>query len=198
MKVIVYTPSSGGEMCVCTPAPWARTVSAIIYNGERVQFDLPIPLDMVMQKLKPADAPPEWAETLSPEWFQTEDEFVKWVMAKDVPADAINPHIVDASDLAALGPFPAARVSDGKTVSIDMSKARAVHRKRMNEVCVPHLESLDVAYIRADEAGNDVLKKSIVDQKRVFRDVTKHPDIDAATTPEEIHAVWPKCLGERL
>lgn len=69
---------------------------------------------------------------------------------------------------------------------VDMPKAREIHRQRLRNARNAILDQLDVEYIRADEEGNQAKKKEISDKKQILRDITKHPDIDNATTPEQL------------
>ena len=78
------------------------------------------------------------------------------------------------------------------TISVDMNKARAIHRDRMREARAPKLAALDVAFQRAIEDGTDT--SSIVAQKQALRDMTTDPSIEAAQTPDELKLVWPEIL----
>ena len=78
------------------------------------------------------------------------------------------------------------------TISVDMNKARAIHRDRIRSARAPKLTALDVAFQRALEAGSDT--SVIVAQKQALRDVTSDPAIEAAQTPEELKAIWPTAL----
>lgn len=53
------------------------------------------------------------------------------------------------------------------------------------------LKQLDIEYMRATEMGDKERIDQIVAAKQLLRDVTLHPDIDAAQTPEELKAAWP-------
>ena len=78
-------------------------------------------------------------------------------------------------------------------ITVDMIKARAIHRDRMREARAPKLAAIDVAFQRAIEDGTDT--SSIVAQKQAFRDVTDDPAIEAAQTPDELKLVWPAILA---
>lgn len=88
--------------------------------------------------------------------------------------------------------FVDAWIDDGKSVYVDMDKARNIHRDRMRQARAPKLSALDVAYQRAHETNADT--SEIVAQKQMLRDVTADPAIDAAQTPEELRIVWPSVL----
>lgn len=85
-----------------------------------------------------------------------------------------------------------------KTVDVCMNKARAIHRDRMRFARQSRLAALDVEYQRAGEEGRIVGQSVIANNKQVLRDVTKHPAIDAAETPEQLKEVWPEFLGPRI
>lgn len=78
------------------------------------------------------------------------------------------------------------------TISVDMNKARAIHRDRMRSARAPKLTALDVAFQLALEAGSDT--SVIVAQKQALRDVTADLDIEVAQTPDELKQVWPAIL----
>lgn len=77
-------------------------------------------------------------------------------------------------------------------ITINMAKAREIHRAKMREAREPLFAKLDIAYQRATETGADT--SAIVAQKQALRDVTTNPAIEAAQTTEELKAVWPDCL----
>lgn len=77
-------------------------------------------------------------------------------------------------------------------ITVNMEKAREIHRNRMREARSPLFKDLDVAYMVAIERGLDTAE--IVAQKQELRDVTKDPAIDAAQTTDELKAVWPEIL----
>lgn len=78
-------------------------------------------------------------------------------------------------------------------VTIDMGVARNIHRDRIRTARTSALAALDVAFMRAQEQGADTT--IIVAQKQELRDAPADPAIDAATTPEELKAVWNPLLG---
>jgi len=79
-------------------------------------------------------------------------------------------------------------------VKIDMKRARDVWREKMRKVRKPLLEALDVEYQRADERDDTNAKTAIAQRKERLRDVTDHPDIADARTPDELKEVWPEEL----
>jgi hypothetical protein len=104
----------------------------------------------------------------------------------DIPADATNVTVIDAvpTDRA----FRDAWTFDGRSFGHDMVKAREIHRDRLRVQRAPLLVALDVAYARADEAGDVAAKAKIAADKQALRDVTDNPAIDAAQTVDELKA----------
>lgn len=80
------------------------------------------------------------------------------------------------------------------TITIDMEKARNIHRDLMRQARAPKLAALDIAFQRALEKGSG--STQIVKQKHALRDVTSDPAIEAARNADELKAVWPEILGD--
>ena len=79
------------------------------------------------------------------------------------------------------------------SITIDMAVARNIHRDRIRQARTDALAALDVAYMRAQEQGQDTA--TIVAQKQELRDAPADPAIAAATTPAELKAIWNPLLG---
>lgn len=77
-------------------------------------------------------------------------------------------------------------------ITVNMDKARDIHKNAMRQARDPLFKALDVAYMVAIEQGLDA--SDIVAKKQALRDVTADPAIAAAQTPEELKAVWPEIL----
>jgi hypothetical protein len=78
-------------------------------------------------------------------------------------------------------------------ITVNMEKARNIHREKMRAARTPLLAALDVAFQRALEQNANTA--TIVAQKQALRDVTSDPAIEAAQTVEELKAVWPEVLN---
>ena len=78
-------------------------------------------------------------------------------------------------------------------ITINMEKARDIHRAKMRDAREPLFAALDVAYQRATETGADT--SAIVAEKQALRDVTNDPAIEAAQTTEELKTIWPEILA---
>lgn len=69
---------------------------------------------------------------------------------------------------------------------VHMPKAREIHIARLRKLRARALDTLDNEYMLADEAGDVQKKKEIAAKKQALRDITTHPAIAAAQTPEEL------------
>jgi hypothetical protein len=75
-----------------------------------------------------------------------------------------------------------------------MEKAKDIWKNKLREARKPLFTELDLAFMKAIERNQDTTE--IAQKKQALRDVTDHPDIEAATTTEELKAVWPEVLEE--
>jgi len=83
-------------------------------------------------------------------------------------------------------------------IGVNIDKAKNLQKNRFREVRTPLLEALDVDYQRADEAADASEKTAVATKKQALRDVTADATLDAATTADEVRAVWDTAvLGAR-
>jgi hypothetical protein len=136
-----------------------------------------------------------------------EEEFIHANDVIDAQPEMEIPQTIEAPNMVMIGAteysvedytIPAERTfreaweaPEGEVIGIDMSKARDVWRDKIRLAREPHLPELDAAFMKALEAGNTTEQTSIAAQKQAWRDAPAHPDIDAATTLEELKAVQP-------
>lgn len=120
----------------------------------------------------------------------TEADAEQRAMAR-LPVDAINPHFVQPDAIPADRTFRNAWKPD---LTVDLDKAREIHKDKLRRLRAPLLAQLDVEFQRADEAKDEVLKLEIISQKEALRDVTDDPEIASAKTPDELKAVMPSVL----
>ena len=73
-------------------------------------------------------------------------------------------------------------------ININMTKARDIHREKVREARNPKLAAKDVEFQRALETGADT--SAIVADKQALRDAPASAAIEAATTADELKAVW--------
>lgn len=118
------------------------------------------------------------------------DQFQAKALADGNPVVAVKE--VDRAAYIARGPreYRAALTLDAAgTLTFDMVKAREIHRDRLRRVRAQRLADLDVSFMRALEAGSGY--EAIAAEKQRLRDATADPRIAAATSIEELAAVWP-------
>jgi hypothetical protein len=90
--------------------------------------------------------------------------------------------------------FRDAWVLDGAAISEDMDLSREILRTEIRAAREPLLAAEDVAYIRADEVGDEAAKRASVARKQALRDAPALLAIDAATTIDELRTAWPANL----
>lgn len=121
-----------------------------------------------------------------------EAEIAKWT---NEDREAVS-HVYEVADEAVPGDhtFFAAWQCEAGTLTVNMEKAREVHRDNLRALRAPKLEALDIEYQRADERGSVEDKATVAAAKQTLRDVTADPAIDAAQTPEALKAAIPLVL----
>ena len=70
--------------------------------------------------------------------------------------------------------------SKGKSVEVDLDKAKVIAKEKVREARVPKFQELDIAYQRADEAGDADAKTAVVVKKQTARDATADTKITNA------------------
>ena len=73
-------------------------------------------------------------------------------------------------------------------ITIDMVKAKAIHRTKIREARKPLLEALDIEFQRALETSTDT--NTIISKKQALRDAPSDTAIDACTTETELKNQW--------
>ena len=83
-------------------------------------------------------------------------------------------------------------------VSVNMTRARAIHLTEIRRVRNEELVKLDVPFMRAVEAGDTSAQAAVATKKQVLRDIPATFDITTGiTTPELLKAKWPAELPAR-
>jgi hypothetical protein len=80
-------------------------------------------------------------------------------------------------------------------ITINLDKAREIHKDKIREARAPQLAALDVQFMRAVEQADATKQAEIAATKQVLRDATTAPDIAAATDLDELKTTWPAILG---
>ena len=110
-----------------------------------------------------------------------------------LPPEAINSRWVDEAEILTDRSFRNAWEDTG-AVTVNMPKAREIHKDKMRQTRVPKLAALDVEFMRALEKNDMATAAAVATKKQVLRDVTADPAIETAQTPEALIAVWPDIL----
>jgi hypothetical protein len=115
--------------------------------------------------------------------YPTGEISIEEVLAKDCPAGAI---IVDSNSLPnEHNDFFNAWEFNGTTVTVNLTKAKAITKDRLRAERTPLLQAQDVAFQRALESGADTT--AIVAEKQRLRDITQLAD--QATTLEQLKQI---------
>jgi hypothetical protein len=110
---------------------------------------------------------------------------IEAVMAKDVPEDR-GARIVNLVDLPnQYNDFYDAWEMDATSVTVNLTKAKEITKKRLRNERAPLLLAQDVLFQRALESGENTT--AIVAEKNRLRDITGL--VDAATTLEGLRAI---------
>ena len=70
--------------------------------------------------------------------------------------------------------------SKGKSVEVDLDKAKDIAKDKVRQARTPKFQELDVAYQRADEDGDKNAKAAVVVKKQTARDATADTKITNA------------------
>jgi hypothetical protein len=93
--------------------------------------------------------------------------------------------IIERNEIPSDRYFRNAWIDNGK-IEVDMAVAKDIHKEKLRRLREPLFAELDKQYLIADEKNNQVLKSEIISEKQKLRDITIHPAIDAASSPEEL------------
>jgi hypothetical protein len=149
----------------------------IIYTRPDGGFDVVIPSVNYMLRQYLADTPAEPGESADA-WFAR-------VFAQSVPADATDVQVIDVSDLPADQAFRGAWVRQGGAVVVDMARAREIHAATIAVFAEKAQQALDVLALR----GEDVTAR-----RQAVVDAVAALDLSAASTTDELKALWPEGL----
>jgi len=110
---------------------------------------------------------------------------------KDVPKDT--PYkIVDSVEIDN-DYFNAYEFDSELGSKLNADKAKEIHKDKWRSARKPKLQALDIAFMKAVEAGDTAKQSEIAAEKQALRDVTNTPII--GSTIEEIKSVWPEILN---
>ena len=100
--------------------------------------------------------------------------------------------IIDASSIPSDRTFRDAWEQDGAKIKIDMPKARVIYMDKIRVVRNKELEKTDKIILRDEEQGKDV--SALKTERQSLRDIPQNLDLESASTPEELTAIWPEGL----
>jgi hypothetical protein len=102
--------------------------------------------------------------------------------------------LMDESEMPTDRYFRDAWVHQDDKIHVDLDKSLAIHQNVLRELRKPRLEELDGEYMRALENADETAQKEAIAKKVALRDITAHPDLLMAKTPEEIKNFRPAVL----
>ena len=110
------------------------------------------------------------------------------VLKKSVPESCLSTaDIVDKGDVLSDRTFRNAWItSKGKSTEVDLTKAKVIAKEKVREARTPKFQELDVAYQRADEAGDADAKEAVVVKKQTARDATADTKITNADSVDNL------------
>ncbi len=115
------------------------------------------------------------------EGINVEDEIAKW---SEEDRNSIDSYEKLEGDVPEDRTFRQAWTHD---LSVDMCKAKEIWRNKLRIDRMPLLNQLDVEFMRKLEKGEDVSK--VTEKKQYLRDITKLPEIEEASTSEELKQI---------
>ena len=121
----------------------------------------------------------------------TEQDAVDRALTKDVPPGATSIRVVDAAELPTNRVFRNGWKVD---LTIDMLKAREIHRDRIRAAREKEFKTLDAEWMKAVGQKKTAEADVIEAKRQALRDAPDDPRINAAVTPEELNAIWPAGL----
>lgn len=117
--------------------------------------------------------------------FQTEQDGLDAIIAKDVPGDASDVQTVDASSIPTDRTFRDALRQTAGVFSVDMVKARETHTANIAAAKMEMARKL---------AEREMLGEDILLEKATLQGMDDKTEIDAADDPDTLKAIWPTGL----
>lgn len=127
---------------------------------------------------------------------ETDIQFLERIKEKDVPKDATNVYIEDASKLPTDRYFRNAWEIKSRKVEINMPKAKVIKLGKLRAERTKLMAGLDVEYMMSDEIADEKAKADIVSKKQKLRDFPKEPEFLNIDDPEELKNYKPSIFKE--
>lgn len=133
----------------------------------------------------------------SPGWVEAEIAKAAASWLGGLGKVTVRHRVIEAAEIPGDRFYRDAWVEDAGAIVHDMPRARAIHRLKLRAVADVLLRPLTLDYIRADAAGRfgAVQKRRVGEQIERLAALSEDPAIDAATTIEQLRALWP--FGEQ-
>jgi hypothetical protein len=80
-------------------------------------------------------------------------------------------------------------------IKVNLDKAKEIHKNNLRFARSEEFKSLDVEFMKAIEFGDSEKVEEISSIKKELRDITTAPEIENASTPEELKTHWPEILS---
>ncbi len=119
----------------------------------------------------------------------TEEQFKAHVWEKSIPKDALTAVEIDDSYQLPDREFRNAWMQDGKEVTFDLEKARAIQLDRIRQVREPRLIDLDKEFMIGLEKGAP--SEEIVARKQALRDITEPLKKAVLTSIDDVKKAFP-------
>lgn len=78
---------------------------------------------------------------------------------------------------------------------INIEKAKEIHKDHLRSVRFQELQRLDIEFMKAVESGDSEKIAEISAKKQELRDITASPEIENATSVENLKSHWPEVLN---
>jgi len=82
-------------------------------------------------------------------------------------------------------------------VSVNMTKARAIHLEKIRKVRNDELVKEDINMLKAIEAGDASAQSTVATKKQTLRDIPATFSLDGYGDPDSLKAAWPSELPAR-
>ena len=86
--------------------------------------------------------------------------------------------------------------SKGKSVEVDLDKAKILAKEKVRKARTPKFAELDISYQRADEAGDSDAKAAVVVKKQTARDATADTKITNADSVDNLKTEMNEVITE--
>ena len=120
------------------------------------------------------------------------------LLIKSVPENCKDSaDIVDVDTVESDRTFRNAWVTEkGKSTEVDLAKAKDIAKDKVRQARTPKFQELDIAYQRADEAGDSDAKTAVATKKQTARDATADTKITNADSVDNLKTGMNEVIAE--